>query len=111
MRERNKVRQQGELVFHGSEAATPTLAEPHARAAGQPCTSLSDNGRPATRPATMHSLLPPDLIRQLVTLAATYSIPIDELQEYTLEAFTAGIRYVVTDQREWEVWPEVVRLP
>jgi hypothetical protein len=75
MRGRNKVRQQGELIFHGSEAATPTLAEPDARAAGQPCTSLSDNSGPATRPATMHSLLPPDLIRQLVTFAATSASP------------------------------------
>jgi len=109
---RDKGKRQGELfrvkTSHRSEATTPTLAEPDARAAGQPCTSLSDNSRPATRPATMHGLLPPDLIRQLVTLAATHSIPIDELREYTLEAFTAGIRYVVTDQREWDMWPEVM---
>jgi hypothetical protein len=108
---RDKGKRQGELfqvkTSHGSEAITPTPAEPDARATGQPCTSLSDNSRPATQPATMHGLLPPDLIRQLVTFAATYSIPIDELREYTLEAFTAGIRYVVTDQREWDVWPEV----
>ena len=109
---RDKGKRQGELfrvkTSHGSEATTPTLAEPDACAAGQPCTSLSDNSRPATRPATLHGLLPSDLMRQLVTLAATYSIPIEELREYTLEAFTAGIRYVVTDQREWDVWPEVV---
>jgi len=109
---REKGKRQGELFWvktsHGSEATTPTLAEPDARAAGQPCTSLLDSSRPATRPATMHRPLPPDLIGQLGNLAATYSIPIDELREYTLEAFTAGIRYVVTDQREWDVWPEVV---